>query len=298
MVNFKTWCTTRSCNKVSSSPFSPGRKYQKICSVLTFTFLIYLIVSGIVSAPAGAAYMFASDTGDGYLKRINQTTGAATNVGPIGSSEVRGLSASPYPNIVYGAETSGQKLWTINVGTGAGSSVRGVFGYDIRELAYDPVNDVLYGTDFSKLYTVDQSSGAAAPVGAFGSDIVFAWALDYDTATSRIYGVDAALDQLFWADPSTGGATLIGGFTGHYNITDIAFDRETGKLYGIERGESPDYFFTIDKTSGATTNIGSMGEPINVLGLAKPIPEPAPLFLLGSGLLGLVWLVRKKAGRC
>lgn len=298
MVNFKTWCTTRSCDKVSSSPFSPGRKYQKICSVLTFAFLIYLIVSGIVSAPAGAAYMFASDVDDGYLKRIDQTTGAATNVGPIGApGEVRGLSASPYPNIVYGAETSGQKLWTINVGTGAGSPVGGVFGYDIRELAYDPVNNVLYGTDLSKLYTVDQNSGAAALVGTFGLDIVFAWALDYDTATSRIYGVDTGWDQLFWADPSTGGATLIGGPT-RYNVTDIAFDRETGDLYGIENGENPDYFFTIDKTTGATANIGPMGEPINVLGLAKPIPEPASFFLLGSGLLSLVWLVRKKAGRC
>lgn len=298
MVNFKTGRNLFS-SKIFPLASYPSKKNHRICFVLTSVFLIYLIVAGVASAPARAAYMFASDTDDGFLKKINQTTGVAIDVGLIGppaSVHIRGLSASPYPTILYGAETNNYKLWTIDVTTGEGSSFEDPFGFNIRELAYDPINDVLYGTDYSKLYTVNQSTGVATFVGIFGSGITEAWALDYDTVTGRIYGVDGDLDQLFWVNPSTGAATLIGD-TERDSISDIAFDWQSGNLYGIETLQPSDYFFAVDKKTGATTDIGPMGEPIYVKGLAKPIPEPTTFLLLGSGLLGLVWLVRKKSDR-
>ncbi|NOX97758.1 MAG: hypothetical protein GXO98_06860 [Nitrospirae bacterium] len=298
--------------------------------LLTFTFLIYLIITGIISAPARAAYMFASDVvydevtdnPTSYLKSIG-SNGAASDIGQIGASGsvlIQGLSESPYPGKVYGAQTEGQKeLWKIDVTTGGGEIV-GSFGSDIKELAYDPVHDILYGTDFERLYTINQSTGAAVPKAKrfdedlpTGTDIDLVWALAYDTVTGGVYGVDDWSNNLFRADTSTGAATLIGYVsTGpdtialRDGVTDIAFDRQTGVLYGIEKEKDPNYFFTIDindqyeksgNTYVPTTNIGVLGEPINVLGLAKPIPEPFTFLLFGSGLLSLTWLARKKSDK-
>lgn len=314
MVTFKAWCSTHSSNRrMVPFLFPPSENKRRFSSFLVFAF-ICLVVAGIVSAPARAAYMFASDTSDGYLKRIDQTTGEAAKFGsaPIGldaGHEIQGLSASPDATWIYGAEVDEtgwdweyNRLWKINVTTGVGNAVGGAFeaSFDIRELAYDSINYILYGTDYRNLYTVDQNTGKASFLKSFGSGIKEAWALDYDVDTKRIYGVGSDLDKLFWIDPDPSNhneATLVGS-TGRDDISDIAFDRETGLLYGIEVWTDPDYFFSIDKLTGATTNIGTgMGEPITVKGLAKPIPEPTTFLLLGSGLLGLMGLVRKKSGK-
>ncbi len=267
-------------------------------------------------------YDEVTDNPTSYLKSIG-SNGAASDIGQIGASGsvlIQGLSESPYPGKVYGAQTEGQnELWKIDVTTG-GREIVGSFGSGgsgIKELAYDPVNDILYGTDFERLYTINQNTGAAAPKAKrFDEDlsdtsIAKVWALAYDTANDKIYGVDESTNNLFWADTSTGAANLMGyvvmpnGIV-RYRVTDIAFDRQTGVLYGIEKDKNPNYFFTIDiddiYTNGGdtlvpTTNIGVLGEPINVLGLAKPIPEPVTFLLLGSGLLSLTWLARKKSDR-
>ncbi|MDX1388115.1 MAG: hypothetical protein R3344_02945, partial [Acidobacteriota bacterium] len=68
-----------------------------------------------------------------------------------------------------------------------------------------------------------------------------------------IYGADNAVDALAYFDPVDGSSVTVGPF-GYSTVTNIAFNTDTGVLYGYD--ESTDSLLTIDLATGAATPVG------------------------------------------
>jgi hypothetical protein len=133
----------------------------------------------------------------------------------------------------------------------------------------------LYSVDFpgaATLYGLDQTNGAATPIGAgVGTDSVGDLTSDTRAGSATLWGVRIAsgdtLDELLTIDPLTGASTgsvpitiaptVSGAPPGH--MTSIAFDVVTGALYGntsIAFGAPFEALYRIDPLTGNTTFIG------------------------------------------
>ena len=73
--------------------------------------------------------LYGVDNSTDQLITINTTTGAATVVGSLGFSIVRGLAFDPNTSTLYGVDALADQLITINTTTGAGTAV-GPLGFD------------------------------------------------------------------------------------------------------------------------------------------------------------------------
>ncbi|MBO9664906.1 DUF4394 domain-containing protein, partial [Dokdonella sp.] len=126
----------------------------------------------------------------------------------------------------------------------------------------------LYMLGDSGLYWVDTATGAATQISASagGADV---WAMTADPTTQKLFWIGPSLDQeLSTVDPATGATTLVAAISGAAagdTITGIAANAQ-GQLYGIDADS--DSLISIDKATGDTAVIGSLGmDANNVAGL-------------------------------
>ncbi|MBI4612995.1 MAG: hypothetical protein HY720_05240 [Planctomycetes bacterium] len=96
--------------------------------------------------------------------------------------------------------------------------------------------------------------------------------------TPTIYGANGGAGglQIITIDRTTGIATLVG--SGTSAVVGLAYNRNTGVLYGV--ASTGDDFLIIEKSTGATTNVGNLGFTI-VEGLAF---DPNTNTLYGSDI--------------
>lgn len=143
------------------------------------------------------------------LYRLNATTGARHQVGPLGLGGANALATQPGTNILYGADTQGT-LFTINARTGH-ATVVGAFGHGLGssgDLAF--AGGRLYATvvrphsDESILAAVNVRTGAATTIGRTGYRKV--WGLI--AGTRSLYGATYGGDFLA-ISTRTGRARLI-----------------------------------------------------------------------------------------
>ncbi len=162
-------------------------------------------------------------------------------------------------SVLYGIEAWGQeRLITIDrsdatvFDVGPFNDVFGPFG-----MAYDLAGDTLFLSNRvdDRLYTVDQLTGAATPVGNegdIGADQPHG--LAYDPNADVLYMSDVATNQLFSVDPDTGVGTLIGPFGGPFGqVEGLGFDPVTNTLFGL-MGIN-DELITIDTSTGAASTL-------------------------------------------
>jgi hypothetical protein len=120
----------------------------------------------------------------------------------------------------------------------------------------------LYSNEFpspTPLYKMDQTTGAAAAIGPTGYDGIGDLTSDTRPATATIWGVRIASNELLEIDPVTGLASSPVVMNSPDDITSIAFDVVTGKLYGnttVGFGAPFDALYEIDPVTGNTTFIG------------------------------------------
>ena len=165
---------------------------------------------------------------------------------------------------------------TVNI-VGSGTPARpGTAAPNIAAIAYWPVTNTLYASDANRLGTLDTSTGVYSNRGSFGSGSgslgskTFAQVdgLTFHPFTGELYGSvrnSTGNDLLIKIDPATG-ARIANAFgtgidyltTGATDIGDIAFDPETGYLYGVG-GLNADTLIRIDLTNGSTTTVGTLG---------------------------------------
>lgn len=238
-------------------------------AVATYTITGLLSVNATGSITNSATAIRNNDITDPDL--TNNTDDAVTRINgapPIGGT------------ICYAVADGGDRLVEIDINTGAEGSIGPVGVPNVEAIAYWPITDTLYAANANQLGTLNTTTGAYSNIGSFGSGFNDVDGLAFHPFTGELYGSvrnggdGSAQDLLIKIDPATG-AAIPNAFgpgvnsltiqtattTGFNDVDDIAFDPETGFLYGIanQGGSSADRYVRIDTTDGSTTAIGPFG---------------------------------------
>jgi hypothetical protein len=109
------------------------------------------------------------------------------------------------------------------------------------------------------LYEIDPETGDIETIGGGGSGIL---SLSEDPSSQELYGgwATGSSGGLFIIDSETGEQEYIGDYVNSNWIIGMAIDMD-GNAYGWDI--SPDYFYSIDLTTGEATSIGSLGYNLN-----------------------------------
>ncbi len=244
--------------------------------------------AGVVSAlPAASAavtegQIFTVEWGGG-LYTVDPATGATTLVGDTGVGAVTGVVWDASTSSLLAVNYEGAcNLSRIDPVTAASETIGATGHDDCTGFDRDPTSGTLYMVydigGGSGLATIDESSGAATDVAPVtfesGPLRISALAAESD-GTLLGFGYD---DNMYSIDTATGEATLLhSGIVESSDVIGANFDC-SGVLYGTDDYE----LFTIDVTTGATTDVGTMfpidgeqfSEDLTVACGVVPPPEP------------------------
>jgi len=257
---------------------------------LGFVVVLTICLVGGSSVLAVTGYSVNSD-GDGQLYAIDLNTGVAAPIGPVGFSDVEGLSFHPVTGVLYGVDDITEQLITINLATGAGTPV-GALGVGIVDmgLTFDAAGNLWMATDVpATFYSINPATGAAAAVGPQGQFVTGLAASGH-----TVYGLGGDfVNNLVTINTATGATTPVGALGAGLNVTDGGIDFDNaGVLWGIEDGGN---IFTINPVTGAGTVISGTLSGFESLAIQQTvIPEPATLVLLGLSAVGFVLRRRRR----
>ncbi len=259
----------------------------------------------VTASPAFATHLFAVDyPASATLYEMNQATGVATPIGPVGTDSVGDLTSDTRPGspTLWGVRIEdgdkADELLTIDPATGAETdsvpitiapTVAGAPPGHMTSIAFDPVSGVLYGNTtvgfgapFDALYKIDPTTGNTTFIGRILFDNVFALGFDQ---LGKLFGVADATDELISISLASGNGTHIANLRAG-SIFDIASRPEDDVMFAVDTGTNS--LYSLDTTNGALGAIGDYGAPLNLVGLAfSPVPEPGTLLLLSLGFAAL-----------
>ena len=236
-----------------------------------------LILISLRAATVQAGTIFSGDS-TGNLWTVNAPTGNATLVGNMGTV-MTDIAFSP-SGALFGVSFS--QFFSINSATGASTLIGNLGIGDANALEFD-AGGTLFASSGGNLYTVNSGTGAASLVGVIGprasGDLAFAPDGTLFMSADPVIGT---LDDLLTVNPSTGAGTVVGSI-GFVDVFGIDF--YGGSLVGLTAGGQ---LISIDTTTGAGALVASTNPSVATFGSSTFVPEPSILFLLGTGLVGVV----------
>lgn len=284
--------------KGASMPSSSGQRRTCGCRVrsLVCAALLLALAASVRSAQATPIYI---ESGGTTLYEVDSNTGASTLVGAYGVVGVLAQDFSPDGTLyaIFRAGSTSAQLATVNTQTGHATPIGSAAGVPLQAMAFAP-DGTLYAGSFTtnNLYTINLATGAPTLVGSLG----FNWIMDmaWDPANSTMYAIAASPtcggSSLYSVNLGSGAGTLVTPVPSDNCLMALTVDSANRLLATDFMSASP--LFQLDPATGDLTNLGNTGLGGTMGAATAPIPEPTSIFLLGSGLIGLAGIVRRKAG--
>ena len=243
----------------------------------------YPLIRGLAFDPTSNSLY---GVGAGLLLKIDTTNAAAILVGTLGGADFAGLDYDPVSGMLIGSAPSTSELVLLSPvypETALPYTVIGVTdGRGMLGLAYDPQSGRLFGVNGAGVARLDRTTGRAHFIGCSGLTHVASSA--YDPVTATLYVIDIGtegVEPVFASiDVASGEGTIIGVGFEYGDIAGLAFDRNTGTLYGVTGGylgiPADGYgsgyreLITLDVVGGGYTSIGTINSsgPGEISGLA------------------------------